>query len=257
MPDRNNFFIKPSIIKESRSQKELAKEQGVGLRGQRGKYIEEIEQKIKTEVQDLLDENREWINEKKEKVLEVISGRDVSDETKKKEVMLDFDDREVFRAFDEGLIIFFKQEYRLMTKDQKREHKATPDNLQNPEYIRKKILAYTFDFIQSLKASQRVGIMPLQALELAKLSYWHNPGLIKKLFEKYPNVDRKVIIAIARRNPSKTEDYIDEYLLRVKEFKIKYPDIDEEVINYIAFHRHIKPDKFIADYLANNLTVNL
>ncbi len=236
MKEKIDFSVR-SAIKTSRNIKEESRDNNTIVRGKRGKNIEKVQANVSKELIDVLSENQDWIDEQKHKIRGILTG---------------IDENEVFQAFKDGLMIFFKQQYRLLTQDQKtssRHSKAIPNVLEDQEYIREQIIAYTFDFIQLLKASIKEGMTPTQALEIASLSYHHNPDVLRELTKKYPEVNEIVINQAIIRYPSNPEKFINYYINKVVELSFKYPDVDQWAINLVALHHTSNPEKTIDRFL--------
>ncbi|MCL4393145.1 hypothetical protein M1145_03310 [Patescibacteria group bacterium] len=115
---------------------------------------------------------------------------------------------EIKKVYTEGLKIYIKLQYRLYGG------KKEKDILYifNDEYIKNIILSYTHDFVMSIRISEKLGVTPNMALELAKLSYRHNPTILMTLQRKYPDVDDGIIKHAAVNYPTNPEEFIKSVL---------------------------------------------
>lgn len=235
MNEGTNFNIR-GAIKTSREIKKEARERNTFVRGNRGKNVEEVQANVTSILNDLILENKGWVEEQKGKILKIVEG---------------LDEQEVFNAFENGLMTFFKQQYRLFTQDQKDlRHIEIPAALQDKEYVRNQIAAYSFDFIQLLRNSIKEGATPKQALQLAMLAYHHNPDIHRAFAEKYPDVNEIVINQAVLKYPSHPEKFVENYLEKVNELSEEYPDVDKWVINFVALHYISQPEGAIDRFLA-------
>lgn len=235
MNEKVNFSVKDSI-KRSRDIKKASKANSIVLEGYPSKNVQEIEQQVSQVLAEILLENREWIEEQKRKIVVGLSS--ISEE-------------KVAQSFEVGLMLFFRQQYRLFTKDQPMRKRKIPEILQNGKYIRQQITAYAFDFIQLLKALIKYGITSSEALEIAEASYRHNPDVLKNLNLKYPGISKTVINRTLIGYSSNPEKFIDSYFARVEELKLKYPGVDPYIIKEAALKRPNNAEDFIKKYIAN------
>jgi len=232
MENKPDFSIRRLIIK-SRHSKEESREKKVILKGSSDENLVEIEGDAELVLKELMEENSEWI------------------EIQKKRILADFsslNEEKVVKVYNQGLLIFLKQQYRLFTNDQKSGQRIFPSIMKSRDYLRQQIIAYTFDFIQSLKASKKEGLTPDQALKLAYLSYRHDPDVLKKLSAKYPKIEKWILKQILLQHPSDSEQFIIDYLKTVDELIIKYPEVDLGVIHQATLG-YFDPVTFIENYL--------
>ena len=156
---------------------------------------------------------------------------------------------EVEKTYTEGLKTYIKLQYRLYGG--KKENDIL--DIFTDEYIKDIVLNYTHDFVMSLRISEKSGVTPNMALELARLSYRHNPTILTILQRKYPDVNEGIITRAATHNPRNTEKFIEDVLNKITELKIKYPDVNEGIITRAATHNPTNTEKFIEDVL-NKIT---
>jgi len=165
--------------------KELSHEGNIPLDGVRGKRLEDIIKKSKQVLSELEVEHVDWINEKHQ-LLE--------------DYLFLIDKQTVKDAYESGLIITIIQEFRTYRN-------ISPDEitkLDDPEYLKNIITSYTIDFLRSLRFSKKLKVNPNIALDIAKLSYHHNPTKLQNF--SYPQISCKVDLT----------SYIDKVIINNK-----------------------------------------
>ncbi len=233
MKEKIDFSIRKGI-RTSQDIKKRARQDEIPLFGNPGKNINQIKGEVAMELSVVMSENQEWINEQKEKI---------------KKLFPDLNDTELLKSFEDGLMTFFKQQYRLFTYDPDTRKREIPLILQNKIYIQEQITAFTFDFIQLLKSAQKMGMTSKQAIEVAKLSCHYDPDILRKLKAKYPDIGKWVINHAIIGYPSNPGKLIDDFIENTKKFEVKYPDVFPYVIKYAVLRQPTAPETFIKSFI--------
>ena len=210
-----NFNQSPSeLIRRSRAIKEESINKGIWMEGRPGKPLIEIEAQVTAELEKMFKEHKNWIDENEKKIAGIVA---------------DCGPEKIHKSFTDGLSVFFRQQYRLVVKEIKdapeAERGAKKEKLAlftNPKFIKDQIFAYAFDFTKSLRMSQEAGRPSILALKIAKLSYRHNPDVIEKLKNKYPETDYGTITRAVVGTPSIPEKYIKDFDAKVTELRPLY-----------------------------------
>lgn len=116
--------------------------------------------------------------------------------------------KRVDQAYRGGLYITITQEFRTYRKINPQE----VNKLDDSEYLISVIIGYTVDFFRSLRLSQRLGINPNIALDIASLSYHYNPTKLIELIHKFQNVNLKVIEYAALHYPRNPEKFLTDFI---------------------------------------------
>lgn len=228
----SNFGIKDSV-KKSRALKAEASLAGTDLKGKNTIQFKEFEKEVDNVVDQIIAENNVWIEEQRAKIAGIITGVEES---------------KVWRAFREGLMIFLKQQYKFLTKDYQKGEREIPPELKNPDYLKAQISAFTFDFIQSLKRSEKRGDTSIQALQFAKLSFRCDPDTVDRLLRIYENVDPWIVKRFVVRF-SHPENFLNLFIEKREELTDRYPDVSQSVISRILCDNFHQPDEAIRKYL--------
>ncbi|MES2023220.1 MAG: hypothetical protein V4439_00895 [Patescibacteria group bacterium] len=228
-------------IKKSREIKVEASGRGIKTSANPGKYFKAIYERVANAIDQMITDNARWVSVQEKKVLDILPEEDP---------------REIHDFFGHGLKMFFLQQFRLESLQSKEHSKEKVSiSLQDPQYIKDQIFAYSFDFIQSLKESAREEVTPRQALRLAELTYQYNPGVLQEFMKKYPQIEKGVILVVltAYRNP---EEFLNSYITRVEELTKKYKGkvgkgvISQAALGYAPTKKNPNnSEKFIETYM--------
>jgi hypothetical protein len=141
-------------VRFRRETKDIAKEEGLRLDGVRDGKILDVQHRIGTVLEELKDHHADWIEKKQRQVADYLSPVKGS---------------RVEKAFNAGLATTITQEVRT----NRRVNRGTP--LYTPEHLQNLVTGYTFDFYRSIRVSERLGIDPATAVDIARRSYNFNP----------------------------------------------------------------------------------
>src|SRR3989344_810026 len=220
---------KPSpkeIIKESRFIKELADEEDVSISGTHN--AQELE--IYNHVDDLLDqlnsEHKDWIQQKKDRFGSYLDN--IPDEKLEKQYLT-------------GLRRFIKVQNRLFKKVSPEETSKLSDS----DYLKRLIESYTYDFILSLRNSQRNEVFPNTALEIAQKSYRLNPDAINKMKAQFPEFEDWIIEYALTGHYNNYQEYLQGISETLPKLKEKYPEMEDWVIETAAIRKHADPGGFL------------
>ena len=123
------FGIRKEIT-ENRRIKTAAKEAQLVLTGVDGFNVDEINNDAKVIIEELISDSGSWLDDKKIEI---------------KTLFPDLEESELKDAFENGLRVFFKQQYRLLVKPGR--NNTRPSVLQDQEYIKQRVRSYVFVFI--------------------------------------------------------------------------------------------------------------
>jgi deoxyadenosine/deoxycytidine kinase len=213
------------IIRESRFIKEFVKEEGIVSKGSAGGTLEGIWSTAGEVLISLEKQNKDFVSRERGKIHRYLK---------------DISESDVEESFRNGLDAFLKQQYRLLKKVSPSE----VEKLNDKEYLKDTIFSYTFDFIYTLRMAEQMGIYPSTALELARLTYMHNPDIILKLTKQFPEFEIWVITHAAVSNIAP-----EKFLTRVQEtipnLQTKFPDFEIGIITYTAVNNPSNPEGFL------------
>ena len=176
--------------------KEESREDGINLGGRKGNALEEILDTVHQEVEQLLSSNASWVQEK------IASVR---------EYLKEFSVEEIKVVFFQWLDSSVTQYFRLLRKND-----PFSDTLNDHIFREELIRAFFVDFVLALRSHKGGDITPQMALELARLSYRHNPNSLILLQEQYPDVDPGVIKYAAIHYPSNPSSFIEQVIKKDK-----------------------------------------
>lgn len=219
--------IPRATIKQSRSIKEAAKEKHVGLKGNLGFELRGIVARA-YEVASLLESTHPEFIE--------------SQRSRFKEYLKDIPEDRVRKIYEDGLAVFFKQQYRLFKK-------VSPDDvdkLKDHNYLADGIVAYTFDFFQLLKVAETLDIAPQTGLELAQKAYRTNPASVLKLIDEFPELELWMTIRAITRH-SRPEEYLMRVRNIVEDLKPKFPQFSPSDLMIAAAERPANTESFLRD----------
>ncbi len=182
VPQRQGFSGVKEVVKLRRFIKELSHEEDIALGGSKGQRLDGILDHTDQVLSQLQEEHYIWISQKRELLADYLSPV-------KPAVM-----EEAYRA---GLATTVTQEFRTYNRVSKDEAIKLDDS----EYLKKVITGYTVDFIRSLRLSERVGINPNTALDIARLSYRYNPTQLIGLIKQYPDINLSAVQTAALNYP--------------------------------------------------------
>ncbi len=252
-PEKRGFSHIKEAVKLRRTIKGLAHLEDIDLRGRRGQQLVGILNHTESVLSELRGEYKDWIEQKYE-----LSVKNKSGEIQKLgDYLAPVGPTVVEEAYQGGLATTITQEFKTYNKESREE----VVKLDDPEYLRNVITAYTVEFWHSLRLSQRLEINPDIALDIARLSYHFNPTRLIQLVDKYikhPNpdfypevdVNMSVIQAAVLSNPTNPEASLNRFIENVARLQAKYPDLNPSVINSAALSYPKNPDAFIDDYKA-------
>jgi hypothetical protein len=213
-------------IRKNRAIKEESREQTVLLTGRTGKELDPIVEHIVLQTEQLLSSNKTWIEEKLRSVREYIGS---------------FSDEEIKNIFFQGLRTHIKQYFRLFKKTDE----ARLLQFDNEEFGQEIIQSFFVDFVLSLRAYKKQEITPAMALELAAMSYRHNPNSLVELQREFPDVEAGVISRAVLSYPVNPREFINRMKEIITELEIEYPDVERSVISKAAVNYSTKPRAFI------------
>lgn len=226
MQNESPFSIRDTI-REGRSFKEEAKEKGIRLQGAEGEELEKVIERAIPLIANLEHDHLVWIEEKRQLFSEYLG--DISWE-------------EIKDTYNKGFSLFIRLQYRLFKKEFTKENVG---ELFDESYLTDIALAYTFDFIRSLRTSQRLDIFPRTALTIAKKSYSYNPDIIISLFDKFPEFEPGIIAYTLIKNPSNPESFLNKVKETIPKLQKKFPLISRGDILRAAIHHPNNPDAYI------------
>ena len=194
-PERTGISGIKKAVGLRRFIKELAHAEDIDLRGVRGQRLGSILDKADQALSELQEEHADWIEQKRELLASYLS-------LVKPPVV-----EEAYRA---GLATTITQEFR--TYD--RVSKGEVVKLDDPRYLRGVITGYTVDFFHSLRLSERLGINPNTALEVARLSYRYNPTRLVLLIRdaEFTDLTKSSIEYAALHNPKDPEAFLRGFI---------------------------------------------
>lgn len=219
--------IPRAVIKQSRSIKEAAKEEHVGLKGNLGFELKGIVARA-SEVASLLESTHPEFIE--------------SQRSRFKEYLKDIPEDRVRMIYEDGLAVFFKQQYRLFKK-------VNPDDvakLKDHNYLADEIVAYTFDFFQLLKVAEELDIAPQTGLQLAQKAYRINPTSVLKLINEFPELELWIKIRAITKH-SLPEEHLMRVRNIVEELKPKFSQFSPSDLMIAAAERPVNTEGFLRD----------
>lgn len=153
-------------------------------------------------------------------------------------------DHEIEPVFKKGLEITMTQEYRVL-----KDSIDGPYDLQDPLYLQDIIAGYTFEFYQSLRISQRMGVDTATALGMAQLSYRHNPNILLHLNHdpRYKSIPFSLRNRAALEHPKDPEKFLDgiiNIIDRLRKMPI-YSDVSQSVLEYAALQCPSAPEIYL------------
>ncbi|MDO8486717.1 MAG: hypothetical protein Q7S45_00260 [Candidatus Curtissbacteria bacterium] len=229
-PAQYGFKKLGEAVRARRSIKDVAHESDISLGGSRGKKLDAILDTSEQILSSLRSEHADWIDQKRAMLSSYLLGTEPE---------------ALEETFSSGLATTVVQEFRTLRGTREKVNK-----LEEPDYLKDVISAYAFDFFRSLRLSEKMGINPNTALDVARLSYHLNPNKMLGLFKKYPDTNPGVITHAAMHNPKNPDAFIDNFNLEVERLTVKYPDTNPGVIAHAAMGYPKNPDAFLDKVLA-------
>lgn len=147
----------------------------------------------------------------------------------------------VDQAYMSGLATTITQEFRTFGQVSKDETAKLDDS----KYLRELITAYSFDFLRSLRLSERLGVNPNIALDIAQLSYRFNPTRYIELIRNYLDLQRSVITTAALSYPKNPEAFLDRVKEAIAHLIPLYPDLPPNTITVAAVGYPSNPEAFL------------
>src|SRR3990167_8673868 len=224
-----SFSDAKAVIRRRRNIKAVSHD--TNLAGSRGLAFEEILELSDNVLSSMKITHREWIKTK----LDSLSGY--------------LKDHEIEPVFKKGLEITMTQEHRVLKKS----INGTYD-LQDPLYVQDIIAGYTFEFYQSLRISQRMGIDTKTALGIAQLSYRHNPNILLRLKHdpRYKSIPLSFRNRAALEHPKNPERFLDGILATIDRLRKtpKYKDLDQSILLRAAFGNPRNTEAFLDNFIS-------
>src|SRR3990167_1324615 len=214
-------------VREGRFVKELSSLENVVLVGQAGQDLEEIFNKTEEVLGEVKTENKEFIRRQRERLGNYM--RDIGEE-------------EIEGIFKEGLLTSIKQQYRLFRKISLSEVAKLNDS----DFLKKAITSYSFDFFYSLRMAKNMDVFPSTALEIAKLSYRHNPDALLKLTEKFPEFESSIISRAAVYHPKDPEGFLSKVKEALPKLQTQFPEFEASIITRAAVYHPKDPEGFLS-----------
>jgi hypothetical protein len=153
----------PTAMKEAarsrRGIKAVSKGNNVYLGGSRGDTLNALIEQADSLLTAIRAQYAEWVNQKLTTLssyLESITNSDIE------------------LVYKRGLATTLTQEYRVLRSSEGDQSAKLSD----PRYVQNVITGYSFEFYRILRTAQRLDIAPHTALQLAQLSYHHNPETV-------------------------------------------------------------------------------
>lgn len=221
-----NFFSREQI-RDTRNIKKEAKE--ISLFGRAGKHLESIQNESEKVLKKIEEANLGWIEKKKESLSNYLEGIGWED---------------IKAQYREGLLKFIKTQYRLFKKE------GNVDNVENlykDSYLEEIIKFYTFDFIISLRNSERLKIAPSTALNIAKLSYHHNPDISLILHKKFPEFEQGDISHAIIHSSLDPEGFLEKAKNKIPELQEKFSDFKPWIISYVVINHPTDTEDFLKE----------
>jgi hypothetical protein len=155
----------------------------------------------------------------------------------------------VDEAYRGGLVTTITQEYRTYGKVSREEI----DKLDDLQYLKSIITGYTVDFLRSLRLSERAGVNPNTAIDIARLSYHYNPTKLIQLVRQYPDVNLSAVQAAALGYPKNPETFLDGFISNVARLTedARYRALPQSVIDRAALSYPKNPEAFLDGFISN------
>ena len=212
--------------------KELSHEEDIALVGVKGQRLEGILDKTDEILSQLQEEHKDWIEQKRQLFADYLSPVKpaVAEE-----------------AYKGGLATTITQEFRTYGKVSKEE----TIKLDDPEYLRKVITGYTVDFLRSLRISERLGINPNIALDVARLSYHYNPTKLSQLTRQYPDINISALERAALGYPKNPEGFLDSFIVAIDRLTKdpRYKDLNPGALERAALSYPKNPEGFLDSFI--------
>ncbi len=183
--DKGKFESLRDAVKFRRDTKDIARENGITLKGRISGETLDLQQRAETIIEELKDRHAGWVTEKQNLLGDYLSA---------------VDSAEIEKEYKAGVAAAINLEVRVNNKVERNFPSDTS------EYLEKIIAGYTFDFYWSLRVSKRLGIDPETALKSARLSYVNNPEKIRTLQEQSLNINQSGTTRAILSNEVNPED---------------------------------------------------
>ena len=89
-------------------------------------------------------------------------------------------------------------------------------------------------------------VFPSTALEIAKLSYRHNPDALLKLTEKFPEFESSIISRAAVYHPKDPEGFLSKVKEALPKLQTQFPDLSEkQIIRALVTHHPADTESYL------------
>jgi HD-GYP domain-containing protein (c-di-GMP phosphodiesterase class II)/chloramphenicol O-acetyltransferase len=223
-----NSYEAKEAIKTGRNIKEYANLIGAKSTGGISNELNESIDQTHYLVEDLYEKNKDWVDEYLNKI---------------KEIYPNATEDEIKDSYFTGLDRFIKRQYRTY----KKESPAELQNLNDNQYLRSSIFAFTNDYIQLAKLAQRTTDSPNTALGIATNANLLSPTQFRDILTKYTSLGDAAINRAAVDYSSNPEKFLDDMIVTVERVKAdpKYAALGEATINKAAINYSSNPEKFL------------
>lgn len=216
-----------AAIRQSKSLKEAAQEERLGLKGNLGFELRAIMPHVFEVASVLESQHPEFIESQRKRF---------------KEYLGDIPEDRVREIYEGGLSVFFKQQYRLFKKINPDE----VDKLKDDKYLKDGVIAYTFDFFQSLRIVQVLDIAPRTGLDLAQKAYRVNPTTVLRLIDQFPEISPWITVRAITQH-SNPEDYLRKIQATVEDLKPRFSQFSSSDLTRAAMQRPDNTESFLRD----------
>lgn len=117
-------------------------------------------------------------------------------------------------------------------------------SLQDPQYIKSLIEAYSFDFYGLYSSAKKYAIQDATAIEIAKFAYHHNHTLLKNLHSEFPDVPDWVISFGLTKHVKDPRRYIQRYSDTFTSLQQHFPHLSYNTHTRAAAH-YTNPEQFL------------
>jgi hypothetical protein len=220
-------------IKGSRDIKEYANLIELDSRGRADKKIEDIIDQTNNIAGDMYDQNKEWVDGHLEKLQGLFPDASTED---------------IKSAYFSGLDRFIKRQYKVYKKDEPSELSTLEDR----QYLRDTIFAFTFDYILLARLTHRKTSSSKTALQIATNASMLSPEDYKNLVTNYSQLGEGAINAAATDRPLNPEKFLDGIIESIERLKYnkKYADLGDRALKEAVINRPTNPEKYLDNALS-------
>ncbi len=216
-------------VRKSRRIKRIGSEEGITVKGSKlGFDLDEILHLTDSILPSVETDNSAFINQQDERL---------------RKFLLPVTQEQISEAYTNGLHNYMKLRYRVARKTNPEEKNELKDEDKN----RAAISAYTLDFVNSLRMSERLKIKPSRALELARLSYRHDPQAFASLIGEFPSFQQYVVLHAAIYYPAESREFLIKTKRLISELQLKFPEIGEELLTYVATNFPTRAEEYLLE----------